>query len=356
MISPQNLAALLRALRGGEWSARATMPATPVQAVTPAAPVAAEQGHGPSSRGATEALPLPPGLAADPARPQTATARAANVHGAAISRAGEDRPARALTSNAPALQGARVAQAMPVATSAAVALSAAGAVLQDALRIPAPLVAAHAIRSAAPLLPGTTVDAAPLAHALEHAVADSGIFYESHVAAWAASEYPREALMREPQAQWAQLHGPATGAALEADPAASAAPAASAMPSEAVTLVRQQLDALDARRFAWTGELWPGQQAAIVFEQERSARERAADHATLDDTRGAWSTEVTLRVPRLGTVIARLQLAGDAVRCRVNAAEPHAADALAHAREDLARAFAAQALRLERCEVSHERR
>ncbi|PKO57192.1 MAG: flagellar hook-length control protein FliK, partial [Betaproteobacteria bacterium HGW-Betaproteobacteria-21] len=143
-----------------------------------------------------------------------------------------------------------------------------------------------------PLLTTPPANGAALVPMLRQAVAQSGLFYESHQAQWLSGKTDLAALMREPQAQAAATPGsqaaqlaarpgPASGTAAQA--AGNAAVAAGAAGSEnargiasalgteaAITkagpvaertlpVVHQQLDALATNQYAWHGFAWPGQ-------------------------------------------------------------------------------------------------
>ncbi|WP_018915057.1 flagellar hook-length control protein FliK [Thiomonas sp. FB-6] len=94
---------------------------------------------------------------------------------------------------------------------------------------------AQALRAAEPLWPQPDCAAsAGLAQALADGVRHSGLFYESHLAAWVQGELPAQALLQEPQGRLstlaqAQPPGPgpnaaATGASASAASTAAAAP------------------------------------------------------------------------------------------------------------------------------------
>jgi len=105
--------------------------------------------------------------------------------------------------------------------AAEIALSSAGALLLEALNLPdenvlttsragatvgrAPERSGPIVRNAAPLIAGAPIDAPALAQAIEKNIVRSGLFYESHLARWAANDFGRAELEREPQAAW-QTH------------------------------------------------------------------------------------------------------------------------------------------------------
>ncbi|SCX56177.1 flagellar hook-length control protein FliK [Variovorax sp. EL159] len=85
-----------------------------------------------------------------------------------------------------------------VATQLSVAARVIGAVLADLQAEPGP------VRGAAPLWPSRQpASASVLAGALAQTVSDSGLFYESHLAEFAAGTRSMAQMTREPQARWA---------------------------------------------------------------------------------------------------------------------------------------------------------
>lgn len=233
-----------------------------------------------------------------------------------------------------------------------------------------------------PVLERPPSAAADLPQALARAVADSGLFYESHQARWVEGGYPLEQLRQEPQARLARGRA---GAASEADPQSSAkAPAHAdvvdelrqsseapregalsrasvaqpsspqfgaalpeqALPAEQAALVRQQLEILAGRQVAWAGELWPGQPARWEIETEqREAPDESGPRQ--------WTTTLALEMPALGAIGARLTFDTTGVRIglsvqdeqslrRVRAALPQLAAALADAGMTNARIEATQ--------------
>ena len=86
------------------------------------------------------------------------------------------------------------------------------------------------VRAAEPLWPQPDGTASPqLAQALAGSVRSSGLFYESHLAAWVQGELPTQALLQEPQGRLSALtQQPAPPAASSAAPAGAATPPTSA--------------------------------------------------------------------------------------------------------------------------------
>ena len=224
---------------------------------------------------------------------------------------------------------------------------------------PARDAAVQAAAQAAPTAPG-------LARALAKVLDNSGLFYESHLAAVAFGKRNPGRLANEPQARWASpgsggpgangataasqaTSGPATPQAAAGAPAPAAQPAAdgsasgspgasgasgsppasgSAGPAagpalqqapipglhpDATLIVRQQLEVLAHQVFAWQGEAWPG--TPMRWEIGRDDPAQAHEGPT------TWSTRLSVNLPRLGTVEARIGLAGNELVMHLSAAD-----------------------------------
>ncbi|MBO9357805.1 flagellar hook-length control protein FliK [Bordetella petrii] len=195
--------------------------------------------------------------------------------------------------------------------------------------------AASRSSASSPIAPGTAAGlasplptAAALAGALRQALQTSGLFYESHLGDLAFGQRTAEQLRGEPQAALARAPAdigqpdsraaPATGAPSHREASASSgghtpapataapgapAPAPAGIHADAAPLVRQQLDILANQALVWQGEAWPD--APMEWEVRRDAPEGRADAPA------HWATRLTLDLPRLGLVEARLSLAGD---------------------------------------------
>jgi hypothetical protein len=215
-----------------------------------------------------------------------------------------------------------------------------------------------AVPGRAPLLPdaASAPQASPLADALRAALEHSGLFYESHVAQWAAGERSMEALLREPQMQSARAalaeHTPTTAATVVASDPATAITTAATPTAPDAALPAMQLDTLEARRVAWQGELFPGQPLRweVQAEDERdSARSQAGAG---DDARG-WHSAIRIALPELGAVEARLALRGNRLQLQVCAAEADAAAQMNGGGAALAMALEAAGIRVDGLTVRH---
>lgn len=180
--------------------------------------------------------------------------------------------------------------------------------------------------------------AAQFTQALTQALQGSGLFYESHLANAAFGRQDMASLHQEPQAHLGQHNtasSPATAPASTADsggavsraPAEAAAqgqnnsntssaqnaPAQAQAQSSALAglhpdthlLVRQQLEVLANQTIAWRGEAWPN--APMQWEIQRDGHAAGQESG---DALDQWATRLTLNLPNLGEVQARIHLSG----------------------------------------------
>jgi hypothetical protein len=231
-----------------------------------------------------------------------------------------------------------------------------------------------------------------LAQSLAQTVRTSGMFYESHLSNLTFGKHALVDLMQEPQAQVGRggnrtdaqapnsaapstATGAGTGAEAQAarsagetvpQAAASARggdaggtqgaapnPASALPPSSPLNgldpqthvLVRQQLEVLANQSFAWRGEAWPG----TPMDWEISRREPSQDADGQPQTEH-WATRLTINLPQLGEVQARLTLSGQQLVMHLLA--PDSADVLREHSEGLRGRFSAQGLQLSQFSVA----
>lgn len=186
-------------------------------------------------------------------------------------------------------------------------------------------------------------DSKQLAGALREALANSGLFYESHQAQWVRGERSTAQLLVEPQNQLtgkapvqADLSKPSApqGMSLPSQqtdepyptttPASQAASSATTKTSgdssqpiarELIPLVQQQLHTLETHQLTWVGQIWPGQ------EMQWEIQGQPEHQAPRQQQEREWSTEMELALPKLGDVHARLVFAGNGLRMTLQAAD-----------------------------------
>ncbi|MEW6560346.1 MAG: flagellar hook-length control protein FliK [Pseudomonadota bacterium] len=220
--------------------------------------------------------------------------------------------------------------------------------------------------AAMPVWPDPAMPTPQAAQRLAGALSASGLFYESHLGAWAQGQQPLSALLEQPQGRLSPLLQTATApqtattsaaasappsapppasqahAATTPPPTATANPAppmpdavavprhaalaaystvqsgpqvvsdpaalAARLPAELHGVVQQQLQALMQGQVVWEGLLWPGQTARWTLRPEPEDRGRPQPSAERP-----WSTQIDLDLPQLGAVQARLRLDGNRV-------------------------------------------
>ncbi len=170
-----------------------------------------------------------------------------------------------------------------------------------------------------------------LGRSLAAAVATSGLFYESHLAAFAAGQLDACALQLEPQAAFGSRadgqarepradvpgkDGPQSVPQLVAQ-GARGDPQALLHP-QARALIAAQLDVLATGMFHWRGQAWPG--AAMEWSVWEDCSKRRGEAVTGNGAPG-WSTTFSLLLPRLGQVNFRLSLSASTLRAGVVASE-----------------------------------
>ncbi len=171
-------------------------------------------------------------------------------------------------------------------------------------RASSPVTRAQPLASGVPRTP-------ELATVLAQQVAGSGLFYESHLAAWVRGQFPRARLADEPQARLGASSAPGVAAHADArggDASAGQPGSAAATDPRLAMLVRQQIDLLASGVFQWQGEAWAGAPMRWSIEREPEGEANAEGGAA------PATTALALDLPGLGAFEARLQVAGARVR------------------------------------------
>jgi len=230
---------------------------------------------------------------------------------------------------------------------------------------------------------------AALATVLRQAIAQSGLFYESHQLQWISGKLDTAALLQEPQGQQSPAQQqPDVSASPQSTPRSSTTPAeaanarlagllrqtpeagtsvvsqgtssaveaaegaegasnpnalsqggpsrATVVPERLIPVVHQQLDAMATQTYVWQGQVWPGQ--TMEWEIEDPQRDRQGDAG---DAPAEWNTTVRLSLPRLGGVEAQLILTPAGVALRLQADDADTVKALDEARQQLDAALSA---------------
>jgi flagellar hook-length control protein FliK len=166
---------------------------------------------------------------------------------------------------------------------------------------------------------GTNLDTKQLAGALREALANSGLFYESHQAQWVRGERSTAQLLIEPQNQIQDKNIQTTDTT--AYKPSDSTTTASGLSIELRSMVQQQLHTLETHQLTWSGEIWPNQHMQWEIQGQPE------QHAQRPDER-QWSTEMELALNRLGDVHARLVYTQGAIKLTLHAADAKATELL----------------------------
>ena len=236
-----------------------------------------------------------------------------------------------------------------------------------------------------PLLNAPPSTGAQLVPLLRQAVAQSGLFYESHQAEWVLGRRDTATLQREPQgglnigrpattpgspttaSSPAAAASPASAPATAAQSAATANLSASAssdqaadsarttasaneatvtrsspIPERLMPVVHQQLEALATQQYVWHGQAWPGQALEWIIEDPQDPDAQGDG----EQTEKNWNTTLRLTLPRLGSVEAQLHLTPAGVALRLRTDDTATMSALDARASELASALEAANLKL----------
>ncbi|GFO69704.1 hypothetical protein GMLC_32830 [Geomonas limicola] len=185
-----------------------------------------------------------------------------------------------------------------------------------------------------PLLQGTLLEnplqGAPLlSERLKEALAQGGLFYEAHLAQWAAGGRPLAEVLKEPQGKLSRrLRGGDEGDNGTAGPGIA--------DNRTLPFIKEQLHLLNGGVLAWRGEAWPGQEMNLAVTVREESGEREVES----------NLEVTL--PRLGRVAATLRLTAEGVKLELVCDQAGSAGILKGGAAELREALLARGLSLNR--------
>jgi len=215
---------------------------------------------------------------------------------------------------------------------------------------------AAAARTAVPLAPAGAPTAGPAVPAqwasqFGAAVSASGLFYESHLAQWVQGKRTLSSVRAEARTR-ADVERLLASDAARAAPAPGAAPPSSGAPPIAGSgmpdlgmWITQQLAALVTGQAPFRFVAWPGQDAEVVFDDGSSR----GPHEV-----GVACARLTLELPHLGAVEARLRIGAGTLDVTLLAATPGARARLVHGLPALGAQFEAAGLRGAAMEVRHD--
>ena len=196
--------------------------------------------------------------------------------------------------------------------------------------------------------------ATSMAHLLKSAVSKSGLFYEAHLAEWTRGDRSVATLRQEPQAAiklpekllvLTQANAADTNPSIdEAIKTGSATGLRDrelshlrqdSQVNQLSQLVQKQMDAIDNRQFVWQGQAWPGQPMDWRIDEEQ-VKERNANG---EPEESRWSTSLTLELPTLGGLAAKINITPAGVMVRFQTDSPEAAAAIESEQQRLRQGF-----------------
>ena len=162
------------------------------------------------------------------------------------------------------------------------------------------------------LLTNTPNNPQQLAEQLKSTLTNSGLFYESHLKDFVEGQRTLQSVQQEPQNQ----------------PNAQTA-----------TLMAHQLAVLENQRLIWRGEVWPGQLMEWDVHQPDQDNSESSTNTSPDQAAMPIASEITLHLPHLGKVTAKLNVWGEHVKVQIVADNAKTAVALKTQAGDLSKAF-----------------
>lgn len=186
-----------------------------------------------------------------------------------------------------------------------------------------------------PVLTTAQMPSAQIEQALRQLIETSGLSYEAHVMQWLNGTRPLALLQQEPQQQLFQkdqlaqpalkpiasntVDTAASPSALTVETPSSAEKAANttSTSTELSSLVNAQIDTLEHKRFQWQGEIWPNQLMLWTAHEETdqpSSRDTNHSSTGVEADQKAWITTLSLNLPGLGPVHARIRLQDERVQ------------------------------------------
>ena len=168
----------------------------------------------------------------------------------------------------------------------------------------------------------TAPDSKQLATALRTALANSGLFYESHQAEWVQGSRSTAQLLVEPQNRLLDLvpKNALNKNIAEIQTTATTTPgevakqvAQTMVAKELIPLVQQQLHAMETHQLTWVGQVWPDQQMQWEIQGEEP-------HVQNEEER-RWRTELELALPKLGDVHAKLAFSANGLELRLQTSD-----------------------------------
>ncbi len=168
------------------------------------------------------------------------------------------------------------------------------------------------ITSQAPVIGDANLNSAELPSLLQKTITQSGLFYESHQAKWINGENTLENLRQEPQGRTTVIASESS--ALKTQTTAQLPITDLSIPSQAVSLVSQQLSTLETGHIAWRGTVWENQLMDWdIHEEKKNNKENEPEYLV------SWDSQLRLSLPNLGEVFIKISLTNHDANIRIDA-------------------------------------
>ncbi|QBJ77471.1 flagellar hook-length control protein FliK [Aquitalea sp. USM4] len=185
---------------------------------------------------------------------------------------------------------------------------------------------------------------AETAQILKNNVSQSGLFYESHLKEWLDGRHNLSQVQQEPQSRLlSKLNEDLASHDSRSNTASASSLSPRTVAPELANLVQRQLDIVENQQLQLNGYAWPGQPMQLQIQQEHT-NERTGSLGA--DEVGVWSTSLSLKLPALGGVAARVRLVGQNVQVSFVAEEDEASGLIQQHAEQLQTGMAAAGLTL----------
>ncbi|MCM0081720.1 flagellar hook-length control protein FliK [Geomonas sp. Red32] len=181
-----------------------------------------------------------------------------------------------------------------------------------------------------PLLEGAPQVPALLAERLKAALTQVGLFYESHLAQWAAGGLQLSELLKEPQGKLSRIFKGRGGREENRTEGEEIADPGT------LPIVKEQLLLLNSGVLNWKGEAWPGQGMEIAIRQGSENEE------------GSVEADLSLLLPHLGGVRAKLALGREGLSLELVCDQPGVAQTMREEGDRLRSSLAAAGVSLTR--------
>ncbi|MEO8419107.1 MAG: flagellar hook-length control protein FliK [Methylophilaceae bacterium] len=196
---------------------------------------------------------------------------------------------------------------------------------------------------------------AAMAANLKASLVQSGLFYESHLVNFFLGKQSSASLLSEPQNQarppalpapamapqaqlpsvihtYAQLANSLEAHAVLPPPATTAFTAPASLPAAISALVPVQLGILEHQGVVWQGQIWPGQEMQWEIRRPTPQHTELANDASSQEQdaadMSAIHSQLILHLPRLGKIVAQLQMQHGNISLKIDAENSSTAAAL----------------------------